>query len=592
MSKFNSFRIAVFCAGLLHAPGVFALEPTHLEFLESLAHASTSFTEMRPGFVKVADSESLPPLKKTTQQVVAELQALSPDYAAHIVQDQDYWKLSYLLDQGWDVAKPDSEGKDLLLVSLEVGHMPNIEIILRGGGWRIVENEVNTELLKKAGQSANEHLLDVLAAWESPRRRKKLIEGSVHLHFEGVPPKRKANETAEPMVAAVPPAMVRPRGKEEYTDVYVPYVTNRSITTSERPISVKTPDGAEKYYSHENSGALSYGVAKVTIPRIHEVGHIEKRGLLEFKWDRKKHVVLERILLQNERSFFNDLGLRMKEREALFKDDPILRENAKDLFVYIHGFNVDYSYAIKKTAQLIYDMDYPGLGIAFTWPARPVAIPMPGDFRRDASRAEASAFLLQEFFQKLQKEHSERTVHVIAHSLGTRVLTLALTRMADSATPEQMAHYKTFFGHIVLAAPAIDARMFSGKFASVLVKMCNKVSVIASDDDMALKVESLAEGPEFSFPFGLWDGLKAALGADMFNFDASALSEGTMSLDHSVYSVVGAAIRHIGMLLKKNPNRENEIAEADQDGVPYLFKSEREDYFSTQRRPVWRFLGW
>jgi esterase/lipase superfamily enzyme len=587
--KFFLFILLFFSSRFGHT-----IQPNNLKLLKKVSDSSVSYSEIRSAFVKVAQLESSPTNIKTPKDIVAELQIQDPEYAFRLAADEDYWKLSYILAQGWEIKFKNKEGQNLLVYTLARGHEPNIDLVLRTGGWKILLDEVNSDLLEKAGQKGNGYLEEKLRDWEDPRKREEILLGTPdNFRFEGISRKSALERAAAPKFEPGPaaaPAEGRGIAQEESTDVEVPYATNRQIISVNAPVN--TPEGASKYYSYTNSAELSYGVATVNIPKTHEIGEENDLAIWEFTPQPKKHIFIRKLsIFENKETFFADFGKRIAQHESDFGDNPKYRENSKDIIVFIHGFNVDYNHAIKKTAQLMYDMDHAGTPIAFTWPARAVKIPLPGDFQDDVSRGDASVALLENFLHQIRDKFPGRRIHIIAHSLGTRVLSKALINFAKTASAEQLAEgAKKLFGEVILAAPAMDARVFETQWAATLSKVCDKVSLMASDDDMALKVESLAEADDFSFPLGLLSDTVAAIVPGMFNFDLSDLSEGTMSLDHSVYSVVKPAILHIGSLVKKYPVREDQLNPVDRFGFTYMFSSRRQDSITGQVLPNWKFL--
>jgi esterase/lipase superfamily enzyme len=346
---------------------------------------------------------------------------------------------------------------------------------------------------------------------------------------------------------------------------------------------IHTIDGAASFYSFTNAGALSYGIANVTIPRIHKKGKLEDRGILEFRHNPATHVILQNLRLKNSEEFFTELSEMFKAREAAFPDST----QAKELFVYIHGFNVDFSYAMRKTAQLMYDMDYPGLSIAFSWPARAVSVPLPSDFRDDVTRGEASAPVLELFLNQIIEKYPDRKIHIVAHSLGARVLSQVLINITKSLNGDRMKEgVKKVFGEVILAAPAMDAETFVTSLASRMTPLCDRVSIYASDDDYALKVQHLAEGPNFSFPLGLWDNKanKRGISDGVTHYDLSSLSAGTFSLDHSTYSEVPVALDHMKLILNHRPT------DVDLGTLGYVRKTNGLDFFSRKAKEFWQFL--
>jgi len=550
-----------------------AIEPSNLEFLSFYKTDRESFIATKRAFEGVALTEN-----KSVKEVVKELQKLDPDFASELVKDEDYWKLNFLLDSGWDLAVPNSEGKDLLVLALEQGHDPVIELTLKYGAWKLARARKNSEILRDAGQEGNDYYAHILKGWESPTDKLREKPTSESFKVDGVSrSNRRMLEQLAPMAPAVEAAQ-----DQKFSKVEVPFATNRA-TVAKYQNRIHTPEGAEAFYSFTNGGRVSYGVAEVSIPKTHQRGKLEDRGILEFTRDPSKHVILQKLSLTTSQDFFADLGARMKKREELFDGVP----QSKDLFVYIHGFNVDFSYAMRKTAQIMYDMDYPGLSIAFSWPARAVSIPLPSDFKDDVQRAEDSVVVLEAFMRELLEKYPDRKIHIIAHSLGTRVLSRVMVNLARTMNVDGLVGgVKKLFGEVILAAPAIDADTFVNNWAAQITPLCDRMSIFASDDDFALKVQFLAEDASFSFPLGLWNAKndQHALARGVLNFDLSNLSAGTYSLDHSVYSEVPVAIDHMKLLI-------HDKAGEDRFGqVGYIFKTSAIDFFSRESRELWKFL--
>ncbi len=616
------FQKIIFTCAFLFSVAAHALSPSALELLKKSSENSTDFFKMHGIFKEVLASDRGLHYQNM-KELVAKLQELDPDYATRILEIEDFWKLSFLLENGWDVTQENSKGRDLLTEAIYVYHMPNIELVLKSGGTRILLAKSNKEILKTAEAENDNALENLLSQWEqwalNPSKFPNFLEGQPETYrVEGIyandglsamapsaaspPPPAPvpapapvlpplAVNPSDPPVSSAPPpppplrSRSVPKGiapNPNAFEVEVPYGTNRAMDSSKKN-EIHTTSGAEAFYSYTDSGKISYGIAKVSIPKIHKKGQLEERGFFEFKWDPKKHVLLKDLtLISSETDFFKKVGAMIQAREAAFPDEA----TSKELFVYIHGFNVDFSYAMRKTAQLMFDMDYPGLSLAYSWPARAVKLPLPQDFRDDVLRAEASIAMLEEFLNKLRAEYPDRKINVIAHSLGTRVLSRVLLNIAKNLDAKQIAEGAKVFGQVILAAPAIDAQDFIQDWAPIITPLCDRVSIMASDDDYALKVQSLAEELK-SFPLGLWTDTQAALALDIFNFDISKLSSGTFSLDHSVYSQVPHAIDHMGMMLKKKPSEE---ALSQLPYAKYLESQERTDFFSLLKRKVWDFI--
>src|SRR5262249_42734305 len=104
-----------------------------------------------------------------------------------------------------------------------------------------------------------------------------------------------------------------------------------------------------------------------------------------------------------------------------------------DVLLFVHGFNVSFADAMRRTAQLAYDLEWRGPALSFSWPS--------GDSATLTSYAGAEAtvdwskYNFARFLDQLAAALPEgRPVHAIAHSLGNRLLARALDgRRRDGA---------------------------------------------------------------------------------------------------------------------------------------------------------------
>ena len=107
-------------------------------------------------------------------------------------------------------------------------------------------------------------------------------------------------------------------------------------------------------------GKLELGTCEVSIPKLHEVGELESPSVLrlEFREDPNRHVVLLGIQPEPADRFFADL------REC------VGRSSQKSAFVFVHGYNVSFEDAARRTAQIAYDLKFDGAPIFFSWPSQ------------------------------------------------------------------------------------------------------------------------------------------------------------------------------------------------------------------------------
>ena len=247
--------------------------------------------------------------------------------------------------------------------------------------------------------------------------------------------------------------------EQNYGIVRILYATDRRRTNSSRPVD---------FYSGERGAddRLSYGTCDVSIPRDHRMGVLETPTMwkLELRYDPEKHVTVLNINEKVAGDFFSELQSRVASSAA------------KQAFVFIHGYNVSFEDAARRTAQLAYDLGFDGAPILYSWPSG-ACMPC---YPADEASVDWTTVHLKSFLQDIAARSGARSVNLIAHSMGNRALTKALQAMASESQRGSLP-----FRQVILAAPDIDAGVFQ-QLAQAIQKTCSKVTLYASSADKAL----------------------------------------------------------------------------------------------------------
>ena len=88
---------------------------------------------------------------------------------------------------------------------------------------------------------------------------------------------------------------------------------------------------------------------------------------------------------------------------------------------------------------------------------------------------------LSSFLQDLRAHTGKRTVHLVAHSMGSRILSVALDRLSLTQ-PKTIDHFQ----EVVLAAPDINTKVLS-QLSVALRSEADRVTIYASGRDRALQ---------------------------------------------------------------------------------------------------------
>ena len=206
---------------------------------------------------------------------------------------------------------------------------------------------------------------------------------------------------------------------------------------------------------------VHYGTCDVSIPPKHEVGAVERPMI--GPENEQEHVVLQKTESLEEEAFFASI------RNTLAS----LPKSDKSCFVFIHGFNVDFENAARRTAQIHYDLKFEGVPIFFSWPSRANV----RHYFSDRNEIEFSRYVIKQFLTDVADRSDAQRIHVIAHSMGADATCRAIAEMGEKGR---------VFDQIVLAAPDIDREVFRRQIAPRLTKTANRTTLYCSKNDLAL----------------------------------------------------------------------------------------------------------
>ncbi len=285
----------------------------------------------------------------------------------------------------------------------------------------------------------------------------------------------------------------------------------------------------------DDTKALEVGTLDVTFPPNHARGKIE-RPLQVFSFALRDERPDRDVVISELRSF-SDQAAWAAELRATGRDQ---------VFIYVHGFETTFDEAARRAAQLAYDLDFDldkdfrGVPMLFSWPSRGELGAYVADY--DASFEAIDAF--NRFLDLVKQQAGIRRVHVIAHSMGNRVVAEALYARGQRPQP--------IVDQLVLAAPDIWASRFKSKFLRILPELAARVTLYVSDHDRALVASSRIREDEPRAGQVAGGLLAASRGVERFDaIDASALP--TDFLGHSYYASQGSMLGDIYCLLKGAP---------------------------------------
>lgn len=189
----------------------------------------------------------------------------------------------------------------------------------------------------------------------------------------------------------------------------------------------------------------------------------------------------KKFWIANFNEFTNDPETEFKELVSEFMTEDDTSKN--HAIVYIHGFNVKYRNAAFRSAQLKFDMGFKGPVMFYSWPANGSTL----DYLNDQIDGDLSVEDLVDFLELANEAVSasrpDAKLHIIAHSMGTRVTSQALRKFVDRPNPPSL-------GKIIFAAGDVDTKLFR-KWMDPVIPHIDNLTIYSSDKDGAVQVASI-----------------------------------------------------------------------------------------------------
>jgi esterase/lipase superfamily enzyme len=266
--------------------------------------------------------------------------------------------------------------------------------------------------------------------------------------------------------AAPPPQASMSTSEERYSRVTVFYGTTRE--------DGRKYASADKTYrgKRNKKNQLSYGSIDMTVPYDRTVGSVPAPSF--GIWPNPSvHILLKRV---NKMSSSQGFGTALAD--SITKSPRA----EKEAFVFVHGHAETFASAARRTAQLAIDLDVKHGATFFTWPAGSVV-----RYGKSEAEAEHAAKPLAEFLNVVAASSKADKIHIIAHSMGNRVLLKALQDSAFTADDEA-------FEQIIWASPDVDSCKFADEMPFV-ANSAKGMTLYASANDKALKLSEWLHDP-------------------------------------------------------------------------------------------------
>lgn len=371
--------------------------------------------------------------------------------------------------------------------------------------------------LSKANAAAN---MALLFAAQALLHQISLASAPEPVIRETMPPSSaKSGAKSGASFGAAPPA------QPNYATVRVFFATDRALDP-QQPFAQR--------FGGQRGASVSYGSCEISIPRDHRMGQLESKSLLrlELRDDPARHVLLLTLTLQQQDVFFTMLAAQIGASDK------------KSALLFVHGYNVTFEDAARRTGQIAYDLGFDGVPLFYSWPSQgDVSGYLVDEGNIEWSQPHMTAFLA-DFIGKTDAQN----VYLIAHSMGNRGMTRAIGTLL--AQRPDLARRLT---QIILTAPDIDAEVFKRDIAPALTSHGNAVTLYASSEDVALaaakKVYGYPRAGDSGSGMVIIDGIETV--------DATGVDTGF--LKHSYFAEKYTALSDMFYLIRENKRADQRL---------------------------------
>lgn len=297
-------------------------------------------------------------------------------------------------------------------------------------------------------------------------------------------------------------------------------------------------------FSGERSRALVLGAARVRVPEDHHLGRIELPGnwllniVYESKPDQKKHFIIQSVRVLSQSDW----------------DGILSAKKADEALIFVHGYNTSFDDSLYRMAQIVWDLQYQGVAVLYSWASRGSALSYAYD--RESALIDSANFV--QLLKMLESEHGISRVHVLAHSMGNLVVMEGLKEQINRKTPVHVSE-------LMLAAPDVDGDYFTLNAPKVR-QVTAGMTLYASSADKALILSRKVAG-------GIPRAGDVPTGGpiilpQMESIDVTAVGSDILGLDHDTFAGTRSVMTDIHELLTDDPRRLPSLRSIEIRGVP------------------------
>lgn len=178
--------------------------------------------------------------------------------------------------------------------------------------------------------------------------------------------------------------------------------------------------------------------------------------------------------IPDERSFLAALNTRLASRPPA----------AREVMVFVHGFNTNFAEGLYRHAQMAHDFRSPGVSLSYSWPSA-------GSLAAYAFDRESALFARDGLEQTLEiaSRSIANDIVLVGHSMGAFLVMEAVRQMAIRGADRELDRLQA----VVLIAPDLDVDVFRMQMAQLAPREL-PIYIAISGRDRALRASGLLRG--------------------------------------------------------------------------------------------------
>jgi esterase/lipase superfamily enzyme len=212
----------------------------------------------------------------------------------------------------------------------------------------------------------------------------------------------------------------------------------------------------------------------------------------------------------------------------------------KEVLLFVHGYNVGFDDAVKRAAQIAYDLHFEGIPALYSWPSEGAT----RKYTVDETNVAWSRPRFIEYVGIISENLGAEAIHIIAHSMGNRLVAETMASMSAPTVPGRAR-----LRQIVFAAPDVDAATFKD-LAQQFHGKADRYTLYASSRDKAIEASRLIH----RYPRAGDSGVDLVIVDPVDTIDATAID--TSMVGHSYYGENKSVLSDLFELIRRDTRPE------------------------------------